>query len=76
MSDLLYDGNGASYHLSTKTATFAGSMLMSHVNAQATGGDSQTGKLTIMGGEIYSTSEINAAQYMTDLGKDIVVIPK
>lgn len=35
MSDLFYDGNDTIYHLSTGTASFAGSMLTPYVNAYA-----------------------------------------
>lgn len=36
---------------------------------------SKTGKLTIIDGGNYSTSEINAAQYMANLGNDVVLRP-
>ncbi|OLA93393.1 MAG: hypothetical protein BHW64_06880 [Candidatus Melainabacteria bacterium LEY3_CP_29_8] len=38
-------------------------------------GGSNTGKLTIIDGENYSISEMNAAQYMADLGNDVVLRP-
>ncbi|MBQ8528096.1 MAG: hypothetical protein IJ429_06435, partial [Lachnospiraceae bacterium] len=57
--------------LLTKTISLIGS---GKGNA-GVGGGGKTGKLTVIDGGNYSSSEMNAAQYMADLGNDVVLRP-